>query len=1501
VVPGPADDVVIGIAGITVTHASNVADAVHSLTSLADINISAGSVSLAAASTFDSTLELSGGTLTSDGATTVAGLFTWAVTSGSGGTLDGTGSVTLQGGLTVATPFNNTYGPYPVLDGVTLVNAAGSTATVQAYWDLTGSATIDNQAGATFVIDPAVMPIADVGPAEGSVFGPPSAAAPTFNNAGDVVAAANIGAGLYVDLNNTGTVDVQPGGSLGLTYATVNAGQVVVAAGGTLDWGGTTVTSTPSSSISGGGTVVFDSGSQATLQGTYNVTGTTSVIDSGSVTFDSPVQNVGTLEVEGVAGTAVTFAAAVTTVGPITMQLNAVEPTAGEVTTVQFGAAVATVGDVTLGADTVLNFLGNVGSVGTVTVGSAYYGVGLVDFAGASSPVTLAGLTINGGTVTDSDALVVSGPLSWTVTSGSGGTLDGTGSVTLQGGLTVATPFNNTYGPYPVLDGVTLINAAGSTAQVQASWDVSGTAAIDNQAGATFLFDPAAMPGVDVGPAVGTVFGPPSVAVPTFTNAGDLVAAASASGAGLIMNLDNTGTVDVQPGTSLGLSGATANAGQVVAEAGGTLDWGGPTVTSTPGSSIGGGGTVVFESPTQATLQGTYDVTGATTVSGGTVTFQGAPSGATLQLGNLTIDSGGWVNINEAVPGLVSATVNGVLEVGAGGALGSGDTTTITVYGAVGGDGAVNDNVALYGTLVPGYPDQGTFTVNGDLTEFSGSGTWEYLSGTAPGAGCSRLVVSGHTTLASALTVFLVSGFVPAGGASFTLQPGNGPGAVSSTFAGLPEGAIVWDSTGTYPFTISYAGGPGHDVVLTSRRTATTTVTSSANPSIPGQPVPFTATVTPPTGNPTPTGSVDFVDTTTNTDLGTATLSGGVATLTTSALGLGAHVIQANYGGDGTFLASSGTLTQTVTQSIVVLNGTASGALSVTGNASINIPGNLIVDSNSRAALTESGNAAVTAAGIQVVGGASQSGHATWSPAPVTGAASAPDPLAALAAPTTGVARGSVNLSGNSTLTINPGVYSSIKVSGNARLTLTPGVYVLAGGGFTVSGNGSLSGSGVTLYDTQSNFPGTGGTFGGLTLSGNGTFNLTAPTSGPYAGVVVFQNRGNTRAISLSGNAAEGLGGTVYAPAALLYLSGNASLAGPVVVNELSLTGNAGSTQAVDGADVNGGDAAGQLLAGDLEVYVNDPAGLFTSNELARIQDAVNAVDAAVEPCGISVTETTDPTVANVTIDTGATSAVGGYADGILGCYTTAGEITLIQGWNWYAGTDPTQIGATQYDFQTTLTHELGHALGLGESSDPTSAMYGTLAPATAIRSLTTADLAIPYDGGSADAQRAALPPPGGAPASAVSTPAGQVVGTGVPSATPATAVVSAAPFASPGSALPSAPRGSVIPPPAAAAGLLSADVARLLSDDGGAARTSEATPPAAAAVGRPSESPSAPGLDAGPALMAGSGRADRAWVADVPSSALAARDGVFANDLGGAAGDSPDAEAADGGPTADE
>jgi hypothetical protein len=438
------------------------------------------------------------------------------------------------------------------------------------------------------------------------------------------------------------------------------------------------------------------------------------------------------------------------------------------------------------------------------------------------------------------------------------------------------------------------------------------------------------------------------------------------------------------------------------------------------------------------------------------------------------------------------------------------------------------------------------------------------------------------------------------------------------------------------------------------------------------------------------------------------------------------------------------TVTVTVTPSLLVLNPNASGALTLSANASITIPGAVVVDSSSTTAISAGGNAKLSAAVIDVTGGAQKSGNAAFSPAPTTGV-SVPDPLVGLAGPsTTSLASyGPVSLSGNTQKTIWPGIYSQIAVSGNASLTLNPGTYIIEGGGFTVTGNASIAGTGVTIYNAGSNYPNTGGTFGGITLSGNGTFSLSAPTTGTYAGILIFQSRQDTRALSFSGNAMAGLSGTIYAANALLSMGGNAALTNPLIVGMLNLSGNVALTQTAAGSDGIGDTSgiANTLLAGDLSVYINDPSGLFTSDELARIQDAINAWDAILVPYNVTITEVSDPALANIVIDTSTNSACGGANNGVLGCYNEANsEITLIQGWNWYAGSDATQIGAGQYDFETTVLHELGHALGLGGSTDPNSPMYEVLASGVADRTVTTQDLNIPDPPEGADPQMAVGP-----------------------------------------------------------------------------------------------------------------------------------------------------------------
>jgi hypothetical protein len=95
----------------------------------------------------------------------------------------------------------------------------------------------------------------------------------------------------------------------------------------------------------------------------------------------------------------------------------------------------------------------------------------------------------------------------------------------------------------------------------------------------------------------------------------------------------------------------------------------------------------------------------------------------------------------------------------------------------------------------------------------------------------------------------------------------------------------------------------------------TTSLFSSLNPSTFGQSVTFTANVS--SANGTPTGTVEFRDG--GVLIGTATLSGGVATFTTSALGAGTHLMTAVYLGTPVFLGSTSPAgTQTVNEASTV-------------------------------------------------------------------------------------------------------------------------------------------------------------------------------------------------------------------------------------------------------------------------------------------------------------------------------------------------------------------------------------------------------------------------------------------------------------------------------------------------------------------------------------------------------------------------------------------------------
>jgi hypothetical protein len=111
-----------------------------------------------------------------------------------------------------------------------------------------------------------------------------------------------------------------------------------------------------------------------------------------------------------------------------------------------------------------------------------------------------------------------------------------------------------------------------------------------------------------------------------------------------------------------------------------------------------------------------------------------------------------------------------------------------------------------------------------------------------------------------------------------------------------------------------------------------TALTASSNPSVFGQSVTFTATVTG-SGSGTPSGTVTFKDGATT--LGTASLNAsGVASFVTSTLSTATHSITAGYGGSASFLASSSsTLADTVNKASTATSLTSSANPAVVGQS----------------------------------------------------------------------------------------------------------------------------------------------------------------------------------------------------------------------------------------------------------------------------------------------------------------------------------------------------------------------------------------------------------------------------------------------------------------------------------------------------------------------------------------------------------------------------------------
>jgi len=238
---------------------------------------------------------------------------------------------------------------------------------------------------------------------------------------------------------------------------------------------------------------------------------------------------------------------------------------------------------------------------------------------------------------------------------------------------------------------------------------------------------------------------------------------------------------------------------------------------------------------------------------------------------------------------------------------------------------------------------------------------------------------------------------------------------------------------------------------------------------------------------------------------------------------------------------------------VYALDSTASGAVTVTGTGSINSQCCLYDNSNNSSALTVSGGGTITAPLVGVVGGTNVNGGGSTPPS--TGIAAFGDPLAYVGEPSVGSCSSYSTTNIGSTQTLNQGLYcGGLKLNAGANVTFNPGTYVINGGGLTVVGGATVSGTGVTFFLTGKNKSSSApDNYGGVNIASGATVNLSAPCSsgsGGIEGMLFFQDRAITNGVNsvINGSSTAVFSGALYFPTTQLTYSGTSGSSYTLIV-----------------------------------------------------------------------------------------------------------------------------------------------------------------------------------------------------------------------------------------------------------------------------------------------------------------------------------------------------------------
>lgn len=237
--------------------------------------------------------------------------------------------------------------------------------------------------------------------------------------------------------------------------------------------------------------------------------------------------------------------------------------------------------------------------------------------------------------------------------------------------------------------------------------------------------------------------------------------------------------------------------------------------------------------------------------------------------------------------------------------------------------------------------------------------------------------------------------------------------------------------------------------------------------------------------------------------------------------------------------------------------------LVIEGSATVNMTCGMASNSNFDA--TASGSDTIKAGALSAVGHVNATGGVSADTAVHSFAAAATDPFADQISDQDRTCGQTLKVNGtvNWNRETDGDCLKGITIQAKSTLILSPGVYIIGSDGVRVAGQATIIGLGVTLIFTNTDSPFDAGSVGIFESMGTSNVQLTAPTTGDYAGLIMVQDSraipNNSNDLTVTGDNASVFEGAIYAPSNHVRFSGNSSMDSDclqIVSRYITFTGN---------------------------------------------------------------------------------------------------------------------------------------------------------------------------------------------------------------------------------------------------------------------------------------------------------------------------------------------------------